>query len=81
MRHELWVSDAGQTFCLAGPAGARHRALLSPNARLVWTVDADNAWDAMTRYHDVKGWKPYTSPCLNFDRTPYAERDDILQDP
>ena len=52
MLHELWIeSDQEQTFCLAGPEGDAARALLASNAKLAWTVEAANHFDAMTRYY------------------------------
>jgi hypothetical protein len=80
MLHELWASASAssQTFCLAGPPGDRNRALLEPDAQLIWTVEADNAFDAMTKYYEHMGWGRYKSAFPEVDKQPYAERDDIF---
>lgn len=53
--HELWEDpeDEGRyMFCLAGQQGNGARALLSPSARLTWTVEAESHLEAMTRYYE-----------------------------
>ena len=58
--HELWIeSDQEQTFCLAGSKGDGARALLSPGAKLVWTVEAGSHFEAMTKYYEHMGWGVY----------------------
>jgi hypothetical protein len=58
--HELWDEDNNeQTFCLAGPMGDGARKLLSPGARLVWTVEAGSHFEAMTKYYEHMGWGVY----------------------
>ncbi|MFD0558400.1 hypothetical protein FB566_3702 [Stackebrandtia endophytica] len=70
--HELWnEGDDGQMFCLAGPGGDSARALLSPAARLVWTVEADSHVEAMTLYYRHMGWGAYTPAHLEDDGRPY----------
>jgi hypothetical protein len=60
--HELWVeSDQEQTFCLAGPMGDDARSLLALGSRMVWTVEAESHFDAMTKYYEYMGWGEYTS--------------------
>lgn len=50
--HELWDDgEDGQIFCLAGPMGDSARALLTATARLVWTVDSESHFEAMTQYY------------------------------
>lgn len=54
--HELWDDgDEGQTFCLAGHHGDQARTLLSPRAKLVWTVEAQSHLEAMTLYYEHMG--------------------------
>jgi hypothetical protein len=78
MLHELWVESSGQTFCLAGPNGDAARALLGPDARCAWTVDADSHFEAMTKYYEYMGWGVYTSDFPAVDMQPYSQRDDVL---
>ena len=72
MLHELWEEpDGGElTFCLAGPLGNDARRLLAPNARLVWTVEADSHFEAMTKYYQFMGWGEYTTEFAD-DFIPY----------
>ena len=76
MQHELWddsESEGRSTFCLTGTRGDRARALLSSEARLVWTVDAASHFDAMTRYYERQGLGVYATD-QEWDHQPYAER-------
>lgn len=64
--HELWEDpndDAGYslTLCLAGPRGEAARSLLSPSARLTWSLEAESHFQAMTLYYEHMGWGLYTS--------------------
>jgi len=53
LRHELWDEVEGRrTFCLAGPMGGGARALLSPDAQLVWEVEVGRRFEAMTAYYE-----------------------------
>lgn len=73
LRHDLWVEpDGQQTFCLAGPLGDDARGLLAPGAQLVWHVEAESHFKAMTLYHEHMGWSPYTSEYA-WDRQPYPD--------
>lgn len=75
MRHELWKEgDTEQTFCLAGPDGDSARKLLPPNAMLVWTVDAESHFEAMTLYYAHMGWGEYKSDYPEEDKKPYDTR-------
>jgi hypothetical protein len=71
--HELWQElEGAETFCLAGPMGDDARRLLSPGARLVWTVVAGSHFEAMTKYYEHRGWGPYT-PVDDWDYQPYLD--------
>ena len=73
--HELW-QDTGEgeygfeTFCFAGPLGEGARALLSPEAKLIWTVKAGSHFEAMTLYYQFMDWGVY-STIYEEDRSPY----------
>ncbi len=54
MRHEAW-SD-GSFFPVINRSAA---ALLEPDAKLIWADDAASWNEAMTLYHQWRGWKPY----------------------
>jgi hypothetical protein len=54
MRHEAW-SD-GSFFPVINRSAAEQ---VEPGATLVWTVDAASWHEAMTLYHEWRGWEPY----------------------
>lgn len=64
--HELWreESDGGESyaFFLAGPLGDENRLRLEQGAKLIWTVEADSDFEAMTKYHEYMGWGEYKIP-------------------
>ena len=77
MLHELWSDPDHATggeflFCLAAPQGDQARGLLSPRARLVWTVEGASHFEAMTLYYEYQGWGTYTTD-QEWDRVTYAE--------
>ncbi len=56
VKHELWdEGDGNFTFCLAGPRGDEARKLLPPGAKVVWRVEADSHFEAMTAYYQFMG--------------------------
>jgi len=53
MKHELWKENEGrQTFCFAGLMGDDARALMDENAELIWTIEANSHFEAMTKYYE-----------------------------
>jgi hypothetical protein len=75
--HEVWEEPdaSGQmlpSVCLAGSHGDSFRALLKPGSRLVATFTASSHFDAMTKYHAMYGWNPYTTDQA-WDYEPYPE--------
>ena len=73
--HEHWVDDSPgeHMLCLAGPAGDDARATLEGNAELVWTCEAESAFEALTLYYEHQGWGEYTSEYEELDRRPYID--------
>jgi hypothetical protein len=75
LKHEVWMCGEGLPgCCLAGPDGdvARRAFAESGSARLVWTFDAANHFEAMNRYHQHLGREPYTTD-RPWDHEPYPE--------
>ena len=73
MKHELWQEpDGEQTFCLSGPRGNDARALLHPDAKLIWEIDAASHFEAMSKYYAYMGWGEYQTDFSEQDRTPYS---------
>jgi hypothetical protein len=73
LKHELWQDDEGDlTFCLAGPRGEGARKLTGENAKLIWTVEADSHFKAMTAYYEFMGWGTYTTD-QQWDMEPYPD--------
>ncbi len=54
MLHQAW-SD-GSFFPVINRSAAKQ---LEPGATIVWSVDAASWNEAMTLYHQWRGWKPY----------------------
>ena len=74
MKHELWLEpDGEQTFCLAGPHCDGARALLHPDAKLVWEVEAVSHFEAMSKYYDHMDWGRYQSDFPEQDKISYKQ--------
>jgi hypothetical protein len=71
--HELWVESDGLAFCLAGPLGDHVRKSLSTDAKLVWTVEAESYFEAMTKYYEYMSWGEYSSDFPEPDKQTYKE--------
>ena len=73
MKHELWKENEGrQTFCFAGSMGDDARALMDENSELIWTVEADSHFEAMTKYYEFMDWGEYKT-AFEQDKEPYPE--------
>jgi hypothetical protein len=77
LKHELWKDIGGEeysyyTFCLAGTHGDGARQLLSPQAELIWTVEAASHFEAMTAYYQFMKWDEYTTD-QEWDMQPYPK--------
>ena len=72
MKHELWKEDGGYTFCFAGRLGDQARDMLEPDARLIWAVEADSHFEAMTKYYQFMNWEDYRSD-FKEDKDPYPD--------
>lgn len=79
LKHELW-EDTGEngyadlTFCLSGSHGRPGEGLLSPDAKLIWTVEAESQFEAMTKYYAFMNWGEYK--CQHeADKIPYPEEE------
>lgn len=73
MIHELWKEkDGNQTFCLAGSLGEDARKSLEFGAELVWKVEADSHFEAMTKYYEFMDWGSYKTDFKD-DKKPYSK--------
>jgi hypothetical protein len=73
--HELWVEDGvGISFFLAGPMGDQPRSMLSPNAKLTWTVEAPNHVASMQALYDYLDWGEYRPVFPELDSVDYVTR-------
>ena len=71
--HELWVDEENlNTFIFAGKYGEKARSLLSKNAKLEWTVKAENHFEAMSKYYKYRNFGEYKSD-FNQDHLPYED--------
>lgn len=72
MKHELWKEENGYTFCLANSMGDDARDLMDKNAELIWTVEANSHFKAMTKYYEFMDWGEYKTE-FEEDKKPYPE--------
>ena len=72
MKHELWKEKNGYTFCLAVPMGDDARALMDKNAEVIWTVEANSHFEAMTKYYEFMDWGEYKTE-FEQDKEPYPK--------
>lgn len=72
MKHELWREKNGYTFCLAGSLGDQAREMMGDDAELIWTVEADSHFEAMTKYYEFMDWGEYPTDFAQ-DKEPYPE--------
>lgn len=56
-KYELWQEPDGYSFFPESSASAR--ALLGPDASLIWTIVAKDWNEAQTKKHAFLGWTPY----------------------
>lgn len=70
---ELWEHEEQREGCVClsyFPSGAPARDLLPSSARKIWTVNASNLIDAMTKRNQHLEWAPY-QPMLDEAGQPY----------
>lgn len=72
MKHELRKEKNGYTFCISGEMGDDARATLESEAELIWTVEADSHFEAMTKYYEFMDWGEYKTE-FEQDKEPYPE--------
>ena len=72
MKHELWKEENGYTFCLAGSIGDGTRAMIDSKAKLIWTVEANCHFEAMTKYYEFMNWDEYKTE-FEEDKKPYSD--------
>lgn len=76
MKYQLWQEpDDCQTFCLAGVEGNSARALIDAQAVLVWEVEAESHFDAMTKYYAYMQWGEYLTDLPDQDKAPQQKSD------
>lgn len=81
IRSCLWALTIAIPLCLFGAAFSRGADPRNPgllDAQLIWTVKADSAFDAMTKYYEYMGWGHHKSAFREIDKQLHAEGDDIL---
>ena len=72
MKHELWKEKNGYTFCFAGSLGDQARETIEGDAELIWTVEADSHFEAMTKYYEFMDWGEYKA-AFEQDKQPYPK--------
>ena len=71
MKHELWKEKNGFTFCFAGLLGEQVREMMEEGAILIWTVEAESHFEAMTKYYEFMDWGEYKTD-FEQDKEPYS---------
>lgn len=67
--YELWFSEEdGYSFFETSNEAARR--LLTPDAKLIWSVRAANFYDAQSLKHKHLGWEPYVPPHFPENESP-----------
>lgn len=63
MRYGLWkhVDQGVSLTCIELDAYEEYvrQGVIEPDAKLIWTVDADSHNEASTLYHEHMGWESY----------------------
>jgi hypothetical protein len=75
---ELWQSSGDSiatTVCTVGERGDQCRAMLEPDAKLIWQFEGHSHLDTMQRYYDYMGFGTYTSEWPELDCEPYFKTD------
>jgi hypothetical protein len=56
-----WGREGLAHTLIGGPGPPRYAdgTLMEDCPDLIWTIEADSWEDAMQRYHELQGWKPY----------------------
>jgi len=58
--YEAWSDDEGVTFStVEGIKEQKEKGLLSANAKLLHTIEAETYEEAMAMHHEKMGWEPY----------------------
>lgn len=76
MKYELWESIEGGGYSFFPADNASARALLEPDDRLIWTVEANSWEEASQAQYNYLGWgqyKPMSNPVTPLgDNTPMS---------
>jgi hypothetical protein len=75
---ELWQckgDSLATTVCEVGPEGDKCRAMLEPDAKLIWQFEGHSRLDTMQRYYNYMGFGTYHSEWPELDCEPYFKQD------
>ena len=74
LRYEVWDGPDAKGFWLATKEQDEQRSKISPGAELVHVIYATSLLEAMTLYHQWRGWEPY-KPVPDFAYRPHTTED------
>ena len=74
MRYELWYSASTSSYALLYEGDTSSDHVKEPDAKVVWTVEADTYEEALQKRNDFLGWGEYKSDDLPFDYPPKDRR-------
>jgi hypothetical protein len=75
---EVWQSvgdNIATTVCPVGSQGDQCRAMLEPDAKLIWNFEGHSHLNTMQRYYDFMGFGTYVSDWPHLDCQPYFQID------
>lgn len=70
MKYELWHSETDRTYMLLFEGDTGSDRSKEPDAKVVWTVEADTYEEALQKRNDYLGWGEYKSGGLLYDYPP-----------
>jgi hypothetical protein len=74
MRYELWYSESASSYALLYEGDTVSDHLKEPDAKVIWTVEADTYEEALQKRNDFLGWGEYKSGGILFDYPPKGQR-------
>lgn len=74
MRYELWYSESESSCALLHEGGIASDHLKEPDAKVIWTVEAETYEEALQKRNDFLGWGEYKSCGVPYDYPPKGQR-------
>jgi hypothetical protein len=79
MRYELWYSESASSYGLLYEGDTASDHLKEPDAKVIWTVEAEKYEDALQKRNDFLGWDEYKSQGILFDYPPRGRYFNVIE--